>query len=125
MVSDQAMLDMIVNGEYAGLPTIFDSYVVGRKKHGVPVAWDPMEPVRVNVGQIALPKSAPHPCATLLFADVELSNESGEIHLNVGYDSFRKDVPPLAQSYKKYFGLDTMEAVKGKHDLFNKLFIKI
>jgi len=124
MVSGQAMLDMIINGEYAGSPTIFDSHVIGSKKRGAPVAWVPLEPVRVNVGQIGLAKRAPHPCAALLFADFELSKESGEIHRTVGYDSFRKDVPSLEQRYKKYFGMETMEAVKEEHDLFNTLFIK-
>ncbi len=124
MVSGQAMLDMIINGEYAGSPTIFDSHVVGSKKRGAPVSWVPLEPVRVNIGQIALPKSPPHPCAALLFADFELSKESGEIHRKVGYDSFRKDVPPLEQRYKKYFGMDNMEAIKEEHDLFSKLFVK-
>jgi len=124
MVSGQAVLDMIINGEYAGSPTIWDAHVVGSKKRGAPVAWVPLEPARVNVGQIAIAKQAPHPYAALLFADFELSKESGEIHRNVGYDSFRKDVPPLEQRYKKYFGVETMEAVKEEHDLFNKLFVK-
>ncbi len=125
MVSGQALLDMIVNGEYAASPTIFDSHVFGSKKRGAPVAWVPLEPVRVNVGQIALAKQAPHPCAALLFADFELSRESGEIHRGVGYDSFRKDVAPvLDQRYKRYFGKDTMEAVREEHALFDKLFVK-
>lgn len=124
MVSAQAMLDMIANGEYAGSPSIFDSHVVGMKKKGAPVAWVPLEPVRVNLGQLAIAKNAPHPHAALLFADFETSRESAEIHRTVGYDNFRKDVPPLEQRYKKYFGKDTVEAATAEHEIFNRLFVK-
>jgi len=124
MVSAQALLDMIVNGEYAASPTIFDSHVFGARKVGAPVAWVPLEPVRVNLGQLALAKNAPHPHAALLFADFECSRESGEIHRGVGYDSFRKDVPPLEQRYKKYFAKDTIEDIKADDALFSRLFVK-
>ena len=76
------------------------------------------------MGQIAVAKKAPHPHAALLFADFELSWESGDIHRSVGYDSTRKDVPALDQSYKKYYGQDTVEAIKEEHALFEKLFLK-
>jgi iron(III) transport system substrate-binding protein len=124
MISGQAMLDMVISGEYAASPTIFDSHVVGSKKRGAPCAWVPLEPVRVNVGPIAVTKNAPHPYTALLFADFETSKESGDIHRSVGYDSTRKDVPPLEQRYKKYYGQDTVQAVKEEHDLFDKLFVK-
>lgn len=119
------LLDMIIAGEYSASPTIFDSAVFGRKKaKGAPVAWVPLEPVRVNVGQVALAKHAPHPYAALLFADFKISKESAEIHRGLGYDSFRTDVLPVEQRYKKYFGQETIEAVKVEENLFNKLFIK-
>jgi len=123
-VSALTLLDMIVNGEYPASPTIFDSAVFGRKQKGAPVAWVPLEPVRVNVGQVALAKHAPHPYAALLFADFKISKESAVIHRGLGYDNFRKDVLPIEQRYKKYFGQDTIEEVKEEHDLFNRLFMK-
>jgi len=124
MVSGQAMLDMVINGEYVASPTIFDSHVFGSRKKGAPVAWVPLEPVRVNIGQVAIAKHAPHPHAALLFADFELSKESAEIHRSVGYDNFRKDVPPIDQRYKKYFGKNTMADIKKEHELFNRFFVK-
>jgi len=124
MVSGQAMLDMVINGEYPASPTIFDSHVFGSKKKGAPVAWVPLEPVRVNLGQMSVAKNAPNPHAALLFADFELSKESAEIHRGVGYDNFRKDVPPLELRYKKYFGVETMEAIKTEYEMFNQLFVK-
>jgi len=123
-VSALTLLDMVVNGEYAASPTIFDSAVFGRKQKGAPVAWVPLEPVRVNVGQVALAKHAPHPYAALLFADFKISRESAVIHRSLGYDNFRKDVLPVEQRYKKYFGQDSIEEVREEHDLFNRLFLK-
>ena len=124
LVSASSLLDMIINGEYAASPTIFDSHVVGSKKRGAPVAWLPLEPVHVNLGQIGLARHAPHPHAALLFAEFEVSKESAEIHKGVGYDAFRKDVAPLAQPYKKYFGRNRMADVKAELELFNRLFVK-
>jgi len=122
-VTASALLDLIISGEYAISPTIIDSHVFERRKAGAPVAWVPLEPVRVNVGQIAVAKHAPHPHAALLFADFELSKESGEIHQRVGYDSFRKDLPPLELRYKKYFGNPSAAALKEEYEIFNRLFI--
>jgi len=118
------LLELIVSGEYAASPVIFDSHVFASKKKGAPIAWVPLEPVRVNVGQVALSKHAPHPYAALLFADFKISKESAEIHRSFGYDSFRTDVLPVDQRYKKYFGQDTVETVKAEQDLFNRLFLK-
>ncbi len=124
MISALALLDQIVNGEYVGSPTITDAQVFTKKKKGAPVAWVPLEPVRVNTGQIALAKHAPHPHAALLFADFELSAESAEIHRGVGYGSFRKDVSAQEQSYKKSFAQESMAAIKEEHAVFNRLFLK-
>jgi len=124
MVSGQALLDMIINGEYALSPTIYDSHVYGSRKLGAPVAWVPLEPVRVSIGQIALAKHSPNPHAALLFADFELSKESGELHKSVGYGSFRKDISPLGRPFKKYFGTYTAADIKAEYELFNKLFVK-
>lgn len=123
VISASALLDMIINGEYAASPTIFNSHVYESKNKGAPVAWVPLEPVRVSLGQIALARNAPHPHAALLFADFELSKESAEIHRGVGYDNFRKDMPALEQHYKKYLGQDSVENVKKDIDIFNRLFV--
>ena len=123
-VSPRAILDMLINGEYAACPIIFDSHVIALKKKGAPVDWLPLEPAHVNVGQIALSKNAPHPHAALLFIDFELSKRSAEIHRDRGYSSFHKDVPPLTQPYKKYFGVKSLDDVKKRKEVFDKFFLK-
>ena len=49
---------------------------------------------------------------------VKLTSESG-----LGYAGIT-DVLPVDQRYKKYFGQETVEAVKAEQDLFNRLFLK-
>jgi len=122
-VMANALLDLIANGEYAISPTIIDSHVVERQKKGIPVAWVPLEPVRVNLGQIMVARNAPNPHAALLFADFELTRQGGEIHLDLGYNSFRKDLPPLGQNYKKYYGNPSSASLKEDYETFQKLFV--
>jgi len=124
MVSGQAMIGMVISGEYAASPTIFDSNAYLVKQKGAPVGWAPLEPVRANIGQIAIGKNSAHPHAALLFADFEISKENAEIWKRGGCDNFRKDVPALGKRYKKYYGQDTVEAIREEHDLFQKLFLK-
>jgi len=124
MVSAVALVEIVAAGEYVASPTLIDATVYVSKLKGATVAWVPLEPVRVLTGQIAVAKHAPNPHAALLFADFEISKEGGEILRGLGYGSFREDVAPVGQHYKKYFGIDTMEAVREEQDLFNKLFLK-
>ncbi len=124
MVSGRALCDMVINGESALSPTIFDSHVAESKAKGAPIDWVPLEPVHVNLGLIALPKYIPHPYSALLFIDFELSKEGAEINKKGGYNPMRKDVPPLLKSYKKFFGSTSVEQTKKWNDLYNELFLK-
>jgi iron(III) transport system substrate-binding protein len=123
MVSARALLDMIINGEYAMSPSIFDAHVLESKKKGAPVEWIPLEPVHVNLGQIVVPKNSPHPYGAMLFVDFELSKEGAELYKAAGYNSTRKDVPALI-SFKKHYGAESMDDVKKNQAIFNKLFLK-
>ncbi len=121
--SGGALLDMIISGEYALSPTIYDSHVLASKQKGAPVEWLPLEPVPTVLGGIAMPKSAPHPYAALLFVDFEMTKKSAELHKQAGYSNFHREVPAL-KSYKKYFGPKTMKEASLEVELFNKLFVK-
>lgn len=123
MVSARGVLDMIINGEYMLSPTITDAHVIESKLKGAPVEWVPIEPVHVNVGQIALARNSRHPHAAMLFIDHELSKEVGEIHKQKGYLSSRKDVA-VEKNYKKHYGPYTMEEATKWTRLFNSLFLK-
>jgi len=123
VVSARAIVDMVISGEYVCSPTVYDSHVINSKNKGAPVNWVPLEPVHLNVGQIALSKHASHPHAALLFIDFELSRKSAEIHKTAGYNPFHKDVS-AAKTYKKFFGATTLAQVERWNNLFNRLFLK-
>jgi len=124
MIAGQAMIDLIISGEVPVSATIYDSNAYAAKQKGAPVGWVPLEPVRVNVGQIAIAKNAPNPHTALLFADFEISKENAEIYRKGGYGNFRTDFADMEKRYKKYYGEDTVESIREEHDLFQKLFLK-
>jgi len=123
MVSVRAILDLIINGEYWLSPAIADAHVTESKQKGAPVEWVPLDPVHVNVGQIALSTQSHNPHAALLFIDFELSKESGDIHKAKGYVSSRKDVEG-EKTYKKNYGPYTLDSSRKWIAAFNKYFLK-
>ncbi len=123
MVSARTLSAMVINGEYALSPTIFDSHVMESKKKAAPIDWVPLEPVYVHLGHVVLPKYSPHPHAAMLFIDFDLSKEAAEIYKAGGYTSLRKDVSAPV-NYKKYYGAKSLGEVEACQELFNKLFLK-
>jgi len=123
MISAVALVQIIATGEYAASPTLIDANVYMSKLKGAPVDWAPLEPVRVNLGKIVVAKKAQNPYAAMLFTDFEISKDVGEIIHVRSYGSFRKDVPPVGQRYKKYFGADTTEEIMAEEAMFKRLFI--
>jgi len=123
MVSGRALCDMVINGEYALSPTIFDSHVAESRAKGAPVDWMPLEPVHVNLGLIGLARYILHPHAALLFIDFELSKEGAAINKQGGYNPMRNDVPPLMKPYKKFYGSKSVEQTRQWSDLYNQLFL--
>lgn len=100
MVSGKAIIDMVINGEYAFSPTVFNTHAIQSKNTGAPVDWIPLEPVSAHIGQIMLPQNASNPHAALLYIDFDLSKEAGEIYKANGYPSPRKDVTGGETYYK-------------------------
>jgi len=121
-VSAASLLDMIINGEYSFSPTIYDSHVNNSKSKGAPVDWLPLEPVPVQIGEIMLPKRAPHPHAALLFIDFDLTKEAGELYKANGYVSPRKDVSG-ERTYRKHFGPQSTKQVEQWNKVFNRIFL--
>jgi iron(III) transport system substrate-binding protein len=119
-VSGRALLDLLIAGEHAIAPTILDSHVRKSRKMGAPVGWIPLEPVPCYIGQVMLPRYAPHPHAAMLFLDHDLSRQGGELYKANGYNSPRKDVPG-ERRYKKYYGPWSSKQVKQWSALFNRL----
>ncbi len=74
------------------------------------------------LGQMALPIHSVHPHAAMLYIDLELSKEGGNIYRAIGFDSPRKDIPG-GTSYKKFYGATSTKEVKEWHDMFRRLFL--
>ncbi len=122
-VSAAALLDMIINGEYAFSPTIYNAHVNKSKQKGAPVDWLPLEPAPAQIGQIMLPARAPHPHAALLFIDFDLSKEAGELYKANGYVSPRKDVSGVT-TFKKDYGAQSLDQVSQWNKVFDRIFLK-
>ena len=107
-ISGRALADLVVAGEVALSPAIYDSHIAVSSEQGAPVAWQPLEPV------IALPTgpsvAAEAPClhAALLYIDFILSEEGQEIYLDHGYQSARSGLPSGDVDYEKVY-LDTRD----------------
>jgi iron(III) transport system substrate-binding protein len=86
-VSGRAILDMVVSGELGASPTTFLSHARVSIAKGAPIKWVAMELVPANAGGVALPASAPHPHAALLFNDFLLSPEGQKFLGQYGLDS--------------------------------------
>jgi iron(III) transport system substrate-binding protein len=123
MISGRAILDLVIAGEYALSPTVFDTQAGQAKGSGASIEWIPLEPVPFNLGQVALPKKAPNPHAAMLFVDFLLTRKSAEIYKSAGFNIFHKGFTG-GKPYKKYFGAETLDEVKRNSELFKKLFLK-
>ena len=86
-VSGRAILDMVISGELGVSPTVFLSHSRVSISKGAPIKWVAMELVPTNSGGVAIPASAPHPHAALLFGDFLLSPEGQKFLGKFGLDS--------------------------------------
>lgn len=106
-VSGRALADLIVSGEVALSPTIYNSHVSVSQAKGAPIAWQPVEPVIAVPTALALAVNAPHPNAAMLYVDFALSKEGQEIYRSKGYDSARTDMAG-DKSFQKIY-IDTRD----------------
>lgn len=94
-ISDRAVLDQVVAGEYPIALSISNHNVGISRKEGAPVAWLPFEPAMVLTDQMGLTKLGPHPNAALLFVEFTLSREGQIVFQQAGYVPSSPNVPPL------------------------------
>jgi iron(III) transport system substrate-binding protein len=106
-VSGRALADLVVSGEVALSPTIYNSHVTVSKAKGAPIAWQPLEPVIAVPTALALAVNAPHPNAAMLYVDFALSKAGQEIYRSKGYDSARTDMAG-GNDFKKIY-VDTRD----------------
>ena len=91
-VAGRALANLMISGEVALSPTIYQSHVAASKAQGAPLGWNAPGPVPVTDTAAALAAKAPHPHAAMLFVDFLLSREAQLLYRDLGYLSSRKDM---------------------------------
>lgn len=102
-VSARAVANLVVSGEVAMSPAMFNSHFANSRDQGAPVAWRALGGVYATTGAMALPAKAPHPHAAMLFIDFVLSQEGQSAYGKLGYASARTDMAAKDKPSKVYY----------------------
>jgi iron(III) transport system substrate-binding protein len=98
-VTARALANLIISGEVAMSPTIYNSHVEASAKTGAPLAWVAPGPVPVIDTAVAIARAAPSPHASMLLIDYLLSPEGQRIYGTLGYGSARRDAAKQAGAH--------------------------
>jgi iron(III) transport system substrate-binding protein len=91
-VTARALANLMISGEVALSPTIYNSHVEASAAMGAPLAWVAPGPVPVTDTAVALARGAPSPHAAMLLIDYLMSREGQRIYGQLGYGSARRDL---------------------------------
>jgi len=94
-ISDRAVLDQIIAGEYAMTIAMTNHNVEISRKQGAPVAWSPLETAMIFSEQMGLTTLSTRPNAGRLFVEYALSREGQTVFQKAGYIPTHPAVPPL------------------------------
>jgi len=114
-----ALAGLVVSGEVALSPTIFDANVSVAKQTGAPIDWRALEPVVTTVGYSALTIKAPNPHAALLLLDYIHSKEGQQGIMKGGLWSPREDIGTIDQKFKKNY-LDEKYSIEELENKFSQ-----
>ena len=105
-VSARAVANLVVSGEVAMSPAMYNSHFANSADQGAHVAWTPLGGVNAFVGAFALAANAPHPNAAMLYIDFALSSEGQKVFQKLGYASTRTDLENREKPSKIYYLTD-------------------
>lgn len=91
-LTGRALANLVVSGEAALSPVIFNSHMFESARKGASVSWRPLGPVHTNTSTMGLAKNAPHPHAGMLLIDFFISREGQLMRREAGYASGRTDI---------------------------------
>jgi len=94
-ISDRALLDQIIAGEYALTIAMTNHNVEISRKQGAPVLWRPLETAMIYSEQMGLTTLSARPNAGRLFVEFALSREGQTVFQKAGYIPTHPAVPPL------------------------------
>jgi iron(III) transport system substrate-binding protein len=101
-ITGRALANLMIAGEVALSPTIYNSHVNESAGKGAPLAWFAPGLVPVTDSGVALARKAPHPHAAMLLIDFLMSKEGAQLLEQIGYDSPRQDMHAGATVQKLY-----------------------
>ncbi|WP_431285808.1 ABC transporter substrate-binding protein [Humitalea sp. 24SJ18S-53] len=91
--NQRVVLDQCISGQYPLVLSIYNYHAAISAAQGAPVQWLKLESTVVSFGAMALVKNAPHPNATKLFLEFNMSQEGQAIYANAGYVPANPAVP--------------------------------
>jgi iron(III) transport system substrate-binding protein len=86
-------LNLMMAGEIAGSPAVFQNQVIVAKEKGAPIDWVPMDLVPANAGGSAVIANAPHPHAALLLTDFVIGTDGQKLMEQFKYGVAWKQYP--------------------------------
>ena len=96
-MTGRAVANLVVSGEAPLSPSIYNSHMANSQDQGASVSWRDLGGVFAQVGAISIATRAPHPHATMLFIDFNLSKEGQAMRQKLGYATARTDLPNRAK----------------------------
>jgi iron(III) transport system substrate-binding protein len=119
-ITGRALANLMVSGEVALSPTIYNSHVVESSKKGAPLAWFAPGPVPVTDAAVALARKSPHPHAAMLLIDFLLSKEGAQMYEEIGYYTPRRDLA-AGQAVEKIYLTNRANYLR-EYDDWQKLY---
>ena len=86
-------LNLMMAGEIAGSPAVFQNQVIVAKEKGAPIDWVPLDLVPANAGGSAIIANAPHPHAALLLTDFVIGADGQKLMEQFRYGVAWKQYP--------------------------------
>jgi iron(III) transport system substrate-binding protein len=102
-ISARALANLIVSGEVPMSPAVLRAHMIDSREHGAHVAWRALGGVYSNVSGLALPVTASHPNAAMLFIDFIFSRDMQVHYQTMGYSSARRDLENAESPSKIYY----------------------
>ena len=102
-LSGRAMASLVVSGEVAISPMIYNSHMANSRRKGADVAWRALGPVYASITATAIAAKSNNPHSAMLLADFLLSKEGQKIYRKLGYASARKDMKTKDAVAKKMY----------------------
>ena len=105
-LTGRAVANLVVSGEVALSPSIYNAHIANSKDQGASVAWRALGTVFAQVGGVSIASRAPHPNATMLFVDFNLSRDGQVMRQKLGYASARIDLENAEKPSKIAYTLE-------------------